>query len=99
MKTQLTKEQLRSWHGLSIKNAEIIKESTYCACFFCLRIFPSTAINSWIKEKGAGAKETARCPGCGMDSVLPGGDEHDFGEEPELTPEVLVQMQRLYFND
>ena len=38
---------------------------TSCGCFYCLSIFPSTQIKEWI-DNG----ETAKCPHCGIDSVI-----------------------------
>jgi len=42
-----------------------IEASTRCGCFFCFRTFPPLLIKAWID-----AKQTALCPGCGVDSVL-----------------------------
>lgn len=42
-----------------------LEGSKLCACFFCFRTFANTAIHKWIDDK-----QTALCPGCGIDSVI-----------------------------
>jgi len=42
-----------------------LEASARCACFFCFRTFPPASIKAWID-----AKQTALCPGCGVDSVI-----------------------------
>lgn len=37
-----------------------------CACFYCGAFFKSTEIKEWTDDG-----ETAICPRCGIDSVLP----------------------------
>jgi hypothetical protein len=48
-----------------------LEASTHCGCFFCFRTFPPLSIKSWID-----AKQTALCPGCGVDSVLGNASSH-----------------------
>lgn len=48
-----------------------LEASTQCGCFFCFRTFPPLSIKSWID-----AKQTALCPGCGVDSVLGNASSH-----------------------
>lgn len=43
-----------------------IEASSRCACFFCFRSFAPTAIKAWIE-----GDQTALCPFCGLDAVLP----------------------------
>ena len=44
-----------------------IKPDTECGCFYCLSVFKGEDIRTWA-DKG----ETAMCPVCGIDTVLPG---------------------------
>jgi hypothetical protein len=48
-----------------------LEASTRCGCFFCFRTFPPTSIKVWID-----AKQTALCPGCGVDSVIGSASSH-----------------------
>jgi hypothetical protein len=75
-------ESLKAAHRHSIRHREEIFSSDLCGCFYCLRTFPPSEIEDWIKEpKGGGM--TAMCPGCGIDSVI--GSASGF----PLTPEFL----------
>lgn len=47
------------------RGAETPKDGT-CGCFFCLKVFSSAQILTWIDE----AAGTALCPYCGNDTVL-----------------------------
>ncbi len=63
-----------------------IEASARCACFFCFRTFPATAIKAWID-----AKQTALCPACGVDSVLGSASPH------RLDDAFLRQMHQHFF--
>ncbi len=52
-------------HKHSTKHRTEIEASSRCACFFCFRTFPNTAIKDWTDSK-----QTALCPGCGVDAVI-----------------------------
>ena len=54
-------------HRLSSKHRGALLESEVSGCFFCLRTFPSETIEEWTDDN-----QTALCPNCGIDSVLPG---------------------------
>jgi hypothetical protein len=60
--------------------------STLCGCFYCLATFSPREITDWIGE------DTARCPKCGIDSVL--GDRSGF----PISAEFLTSMQAHWFN-
>ena len=55
-------------HAHSSRHRPEIERSRRCGCFYCLRTYPPEAITEWIQEPGVG--ETARCPRCGIDSVI-----------------------------
>jgi len=60
------REELKAAHKHSYGNKESIEASDTCGCFNCLRIFPASEIREWFRRV-----PTARCPYCGIDSVLP----------------------------
>jgi hypothetical protein len=60
----------------SSSNRELLLTSNRSGCFYCLAIFPSAEITSWISERAPKINRlkrgvTALCPRCGADSVLP----------------------------
>jgi hypothetical protein len=52
-------------HAHSSRHRPEIERSVSCGCFYCMSIFPSETIKEWIDDES-----TARCPHCGIDSVL-----------------------------
>ena len=53
-------------HKLCIRHRHLIAPDTPCACFYCRKRFSGDKIEEWIDEE-----QTALCPHCGIDSVLP----------------------------
>jgi hypothetical protein len=51
----------------SIRNRSALGQSERASCYFCVRTFPSDAVTSWIDQG-----DTALCPNCHIDAVLPG---------------------------
>jgi hypothetical protein len=51
----------------SFKNKKSLKENTVASCFCCCKSFKVESIKEWCDHG-----ETALCPLCGIDSVLPG---------------------------
>lgn len=47
-------------------NKEGVLLSRECGCFYCMRLFPASAVRKWTDQG-----QTALCPLCGMDTVLP----------------------------
>lgn len=64
---------LTYYHGCSFANVKAVKLSTYCGCFYCCEIYLASEVVDFIKERVA-VDDTALCPKCGIDSVLPGCD-------------------------
>ncbi len=52
---------------LSILNRDRVTAAALCGCFHCQSIFASDDIRQWVNNG-----QTALCPQCGIDSVLPG---------------------------
>ncbi len=63
---------------------DAILESEMCVCFFCVAKLAPNKILDWIDDG-----QTAICPRCGIDSVLP--------YEDSLTMEFLQKMNDHYF--
>lgn len=77
---------VRNAHKHSSKHREAILASTACGCFYCCRTYSPARIDEWIDDG-----QTALCPSCGIDSVIP--DTAGF----PLTPEFLAQMKSHWF--
>lgn len=63
---------------ISIRNRELIENSKYCACYYCLYKFEPKEIKYWIDDG-----KTAMCPKCNIDSVIADNNpiENSFLEE------------------
>ncbi len=89
------KMNLNKIHSACGWHKEAILKSKNCGCFYCLSIFPPNEIVEWItepKDCPRGPGETAICPKCGIDSVLPDTIEYD------LTKGLLAAMKQQFFN-
>ena len=76
------------WHKYSISNKQSVLASNKCGCFFCKKIFDSNLISeSYINDENG---ETAICPFCGVDSILP-------DSRVELSSELLEEMYLTWF--
>lgn len=73
---------LKALHQKCYRHRAAVEVSEQCGCFGCLRIFAATEITEWVRRD---ADQTAVCPYCESDTVLP-------GSEVELTPELLAVM-------
>lgn len=56
-----------------------------CGCFHCMALFPAGAVAAWTDEG-----ETALCPRCGMDAVVP-------AEALRLGVAELADLRRRWF--
>ncbi len=61
----------------SIHNRINIENDTKCGCYFCMRVCEGKEIDEWCDEKN----DTALCPHCSIDSLLPGVEDVKFLEE------------------
>ncbi len=59
-----------------------------CGCFYCLEIYDPALIREWIDTQ-----QTALCPKCGIDSVIP--ESADL----TVTVEFLQKMHDHWFAD
>ena len=79
--------ELKRAHKHSFKNRKKIERSNICGCFNCLRRYEPQAIQEWTDDK-----QTARCPHCGIDSVI--GSASGF----TLDRSFLKQMYNHWFS-
>lgn len=79
------KEPYRSAHKFSSLHKELILKSKQVGCFYCCSIFDPKQIIEWIDTD-----QTALCPICGIDSVLP--EEHFQNEQ------FLREMEHEWFD-
>lgn len=71
-------------HAYSSHHRKQLDHFGWAACFYCLERLPVAAITDWIDEE-----QTALCPRCGIDAVLPASNE--------ITLEFLNAMQSYWF--
>ena len=69
----------------SMNNRGALLDAKECGCFFCLKIFNPVQISRWLNE------ETALCPYCNVDAVIP--ESCDY----ELDDSLLLAMKEYWF--
>lgn len=79
----MNKDKLIKIHTHCMANREELSKVDSCGCFYCLRTYTPKEIKEWIEDK---AGDTAICPYCDVDSVLPESYEY------ELSKELLQEM-------
>ncbi|WP_082890711.1 MULTISPECIES: hypothetical protein [Eikenella] len=79
-------------HSASFKNKSALEKEQLCGCFYCQRIYSSSELKDedFIPEDDGVC--TAWCPYCGIDSVI--GESQGY----EITPELLAEMRRIWFD-
>jgi hypothetical protein len=82
--------ELKKWRDYSFKNEDEILSSEVCGCYHCLETFPPVEIFRWTTERDG--RKTARCPLCGMDSVLP-SIKVPFLDDKTILP----LLEKIYF--
>ncbi len=70
----------------SIRNRDGLVEGSKAACYYCMQVYPSEEITEFTD-----AGDTALCPYCGIDAVLPEHVGYAF------TPENLKAMRAFWF--
>ncbi len=58
---------------LSFYNRHSIQRAEKCGCYFCIRVFDSKEVVEW-RDNG----NTAVCPNCEVDAVLPNVTDEKF---------------------
>jgi Zn finger protein HypA/HybF involved in hydrogenase expression len=59
----------------SIRNHTLVKQAKRCGCYQCCKTFDSTEVKEWTYEE-----DTAICPLCGSESVIPNSNEENLKE-------------------
>ena len=54
----------------SVRNRNEIEDSHLCGCFHCATTFRPAAIIGWRSDGPGPRPDTARCPNCGIDTVI-----------------------------
>jgi len=83
-----TDEYLDEAHAHCKAHREDVVEGP-CGCFYCLKTFEGSRVREWIRRAKATEKNTAVCPYCGVDTVLPAARGL-----PVEDPEFLSAMRR-----
>lgn len=73
-------------HKHCLRNCAALEQSDACGCFYCERIFFAVEIDEWTDDE-----QTALCPHCGIDSVLPSAPGF------QLSKEFLHRMHERWF--
>ena len=63
---------------LSLNNKEALSKSKLCGCYHCGRIFSPNEVEYYMESP---TEQTAACPFCEMDAVIPSTDEFPITEE------------------
>ncbi|MFB6375730.1 MAG: cytoplasmic protein [Bradymonadaceae bacterium] len=71
-------DALRDAHDDGDRHREAVEASETCGCFHCLATYSPDEIQEWAYG------DTAICPECGIDSVLPGSVDERYVEEAFL---------------
>jgi len=92
----LSRSDQESLHRLSSHNRELLAKVSRAGCFYCGAIFSPAEITDWIDTRqvetgSVDDGDTALCPRCGIDSVLP------EGRQVVLSEQLLVEMRSYWF--
>lgn len=85
----LDSKDVEKAHLYCSANEALLSESSLCGCFYCLKVFPSHKITSWINDQDG---KTALCPYCQVDSILP-------GNKVDISQEFLGEMHKRWFGE
>lgn len=80
------KSLLKKLHALSSHNKERVESSEKCYCFYCISSMESSEISEYTDDG-----HTAKCPKCGIDSVIPGNVDEAIDEK------LLEEMNEYWF--
>ena len=63
----MTKMEIERIHLISSNNREAVLFATRVSCYFCLKVSMSSEIKHWTD-----GGNTALCPNCEIDAIIPG---------------------------
>jgi hypothetical protein len=88
---------LESIHRFSAHHRPLIEMASRCGCFYCEAVFAPEEITDWVDWPGGdednGPGQTALCPLCGIDAVLP-----DCAPGIVLSSNLLAEMRQHWFS-
>ncbi len=71
----LNSADLASIHRYCSHHRPLLERSSHAGCISCGASFAPAEIREWVRDDagapGSDAAETAKCPRCGVDAVLP----------------------------
>lgn len=86
---------LEAIHKFCTANRPLLEQSSSAGCFCCGAAFEPSEISRWLPEydpvSGEPNGETASCPRCGRDAVLPSA------APVAMSPHLLAAMQAYWF--
>ena len=93
----MNRADFESVHAFSSRNRELLARSERAGCFHCQALFDADEIKDWVdgRQVDTGSLddgETALCPKCGVDAVLPSG-------APITLDDTLLAEMRHHFFD
>lgn len=89
----LSQRSLEEIHRYCTSNRPLLERAKSAGCFCCGATFAPGEIRDWIPPSDAGPAraDTARCPKCGVDSVLPST------APVMLTPRMVEALREYWF--
>jgi hypothetical protein len=92
----LSKADQESIHRYRLRNRELLGKSDHAGCFYCQSVFDPKLISDWTDRRqletgDTEGGETALCPKCGIDSVLPSS------APIILSKDLLAEMNAYWF--
>lgn len=86
--------ELKTAHKHCVRNRNEIIASDVCGCFYCLKAFAPSEVDSWLEENTLEIEtdpHTALCPYCNIDSVIGSKSGYPIGEI------FLSEMNKFWF--
>ena len=78
--------QMKKLHAYASHNKHLVEQSEKCYCFHCKGVFNSSEIGSYLENE-----ESALCPNCNVDAIIPDGIDDTIDES------VIADMHDYWF--
>lgn len=79
--------EIRMAPKFAIHNKARLSVVSECACYYCYKVFPPSEIKEWTDKEG----DTALCPHCNIDAIIP------VNEESEKDQAFLTKVHEYWF--
>lgn len=86
VKSIVLDRKYKPYHNDSIQNRTKLINTGKCLCFYCGKRYDVSKVKDWIHDD---KEDTALCPHCGIDSVIP---------DNNITDEIVNELYEYYFN-